>query len=85
MEEKKETNQEQVKVYDKEQNQERVKLYDKEIYINQEKLKTIVLIIIVFLIGFVAGYFSNDAINPANSNNVNKVSVEQTNSTSDNV
>ena len=46
----------------KQQNSERVKIYDKEMYISQEKIKTIVLIIIVFLIGFVAGYFSKNVI-----------------------
>ena len=55
----------------KEENQEHVKIYDKEIYISQEKLRTIVLIIAVFLIGFVAGYFSKDAINPINEVNTN--------------
>ncbi len=63
----------------KEANEERVKIYDKEMYISQEKLKTIILIIVVFLIGFVAGYFSKDVINlenPQGKNNstiVNKV------------
>ncbi len=46
----------------KQSNQEHVKIYDKEMYISQEKLKTIVLIIAVFLIGFIAGYFSKDII-----------------------
>ena len=34
----------------KEVNQEHVKIYDKEMYISQEKLRTIVLIIVVFLV-----------------------------------
>ena len=42
----------------KENNEEKVKIYDKEMYISQEKLKTIVIIIIIFVIGFIAGYFS---------------------------
>ncbi len=46
----------------KQQNGEHVKIYDKEMYISQEKIKTIVIIIIVFLIGFIAGYFSKDVI-----------------------
>ncbi len=58
----------------KEVNQERVKIYDKDMYISQEKLRTIVLIILVFLIGFIAGYFSRDVIGEniesANSANV---------------
>lgn len=64
----------------KEVNQEHVKIYDKEMYISQEKLKTIVLIIAVFLIGFVAGYFSKDAIKHENAVNSNNASyVEKTN------
>ena len=60
----------------KENNEEKVKIYDKEMYISQEKLKTIAIIIIIFVIGFIAGYFSglvsvnednkNDNINDAN-------------------
>ena len=55
----------------KEMNEEHVKIYDKEMYISQEKLRTIVLIILVFLIGFVAGYFSKDIIaeNAEHTNN----------------
>lgn len=46
----------------KETNQERVKIYDKDMYISQEKIRTIVIMILVFLIGFMAGYFSKDVI-----------------------
>ena len=55
----------------KELNEEHVKIYDKEIYISQEKLRTIVLIIAVFLIGFVTGYFSKDVIKLESSENTN--------------
>lgn len=58
----------------KEVNQEHVKIYDKEMYISQEKLRTIVLIIAVFLIGFVAGYFSKDVIKLENAGNTNSSS-----------
>lgn len=58
----------------KEVNQEHVKIYDKEMYISQEKFRTIILIIIVFLIGFVAGYFSKDVINPENAAHTNRTS-----------
>ena len=58
-----------------EMNEEHVKIYDKEIYISQEKLRTIIIIIAVFLIGFVAGYFSKDAINPTNSVNTNNTTI----------
>ncbi|MCI9365542.1 MAG: hypothetical protein HFJ54_02775 [Clostridia bacterium] len=44
------------------EHQEHVKIYDKEMYISQEKLRTIILIILVFVLGFVAGYFSKDLI-----------------------
>ncbi len=44
------------------QNEDHVKIYDKEMYISQEKLKTIIIMIMVFLIGFIAGYFSKDII-----------------------
>lgn len=58
----------------REENQEHVKIYDKEMYISQEKLRTIVLIIAVFLIGFVAGYFSKDVITAENGENSNNSS-----------
>lgn len=60
----------------KETNQERVKIYDKEMYISQEKLKTIILIILVFLIGFIAGYFSKDIITE-NIQNINDTNYNQ--------
>lgn len=46
----------------KQENQEHVKIYDKEMYISQEKLRTIILIIVVFVLGFIAGYFSREVI-----------------------
>ena len=46
----------------KESEQERVKIYDKDMYISQEKLRTIIVIIVIFVIGFIAGYFSNDLV-----------------------
>ena len=57
----------------KDVNQDHVKIYDKEMYISQEKLRTIVIIIVVFLIGFVAGYFSKDVIKLDATNNVNYI------------
>lgn len=36
-----------------------MKVYDKEIYSKQESLKTIVIIIVVFLLGFFAGYMAH--------------------------
>ncbi len=46
----------------KDQNEDHVKIYDKEMYVSQEKLRTIIIMIMVFLIGFIAGYFSKDII-----------------------
>lgn len=37
-----------------------MKVYDKEMYNKQESLKAICVIIIVFLLGFVAGYFARN-------------------------
>lgn len=51
--------------------QEHIKIYDKEMYVSQEKLKNVFLIIVAFLIGFVAGYFSKDV------NNVNPETPEE--------
>ena len=56
-----------------ENNQEHVKIYDKDMYISQEKIRTIIIMIIVFLIGFVAGYFSKGVISE-NMENDNKLS-----------
>ena len=53
------------KIQEQEQEEEHVKIYDKEMYISQEKIRTIILIILVFLIGFVAGYFSKGVITEA--------------------
>ena len=36
-----------------------MKVYDKEMYNKQESIKTTVVIILVFLIGFVAGYLAS--------------------------
>lgn len=67
MEENKKDIKEDIKIA----NEDHVKIYDKEIYISQEKLRTIILIIAVFLIGFVAGYFSRNVIKPENAENAN--------------
>lgn len=36
-----------------------MKVYDKEMYNKQESLRTIVVIVVVFLLGFFAGYMAN--------------------------
>ncbi len=63
----------------KEEQQEKVKIYDKDMYTSQEKLKTIVIIIMVFIIGFIAGYFSNNVISieEKNSNTNYNQNVEE--------
>ncbi len=61
----------------KENEQEKVKIYDKEMYISQEKLKTILIIIVVFIIGFIAGYFSNNLVNTNEKRNVEDSSYNQ--------
>lgn len=48
-----------------------MKVYDKEIYERQESLKFTLLIIIVFLIGFFAGYVANSFTSPKPANNQN--------------
>lgn len=48
-----------------------MKVYDKEIYSKQESLRTIVVVIVVFLLGFFAGYMAhsfNDMQKPENTN-----------------
>ena len=58
----------------KENNEEKVKIYDKEMYISQEKLKTIAIIIIIFVIGFIAGYFSGlVSVNEDNKKDIYKL------------
>lgn len=44
------------------ENGEKVKIYDKEMYISQEKLRTIAIIIVIFVIGFITGYFANSIL-----------------------
>ena len=49
-----------------------MKVYDKEIYEKQESIKFTVLVIVVFLVGFVAGYlacsFTSQKDTPKNEN-----------------
>ena len=43
-----------------------MKVYDKDMYNRQESLRTTVVIILVFLIGFVAGYLASSFSTPDN-------------------
>ena len=62
----------------KKKQEEDVKIYDKEMYISQEKIRTIIIIIAVFLIGFLAGYISKDLLNE----DIIKEDIENTNTAS---
>ena len=56
-----------------------MKVYDKEIYEKQESIKFTLLIIVVFLVGFFAGYFAcsiTSTKNPESSKNNNIVEVQ---------
>ena len=54
-----------------------MKVYDKEIYNKQESLRTIIIIIVVFLLGFFAGYMA-DSINETHTpENTNSTYIEK--------
>jgi len=46
-----------------------MKVYDKDMYNRQESLRTTVVIILVFLIGFVAGYLAS-SFSTSNNNEI---------------
>ena len=58
--------------------EEPMKIYDKYMYKSQEKIKNIVLIIAVFIIGFIAGYASQ--INTISKLNKDINNVQENNS-----
>lgn len=47
-----------------------MKIYDKEIYKSQENMRVVVIIIVSFLLGFFAGYFTNTISHPVKQENV---------------
>ena len=47
------------------------KIYDKEIYQKNESFKNTIIIILVFLIGFFAGYVANSFASPTPESNKN--------------
>lgn len=54
-----------------------MKVYDKEIYEKQESIKFTLLIVIVFLVGFIAGYIARSFTSSKEvSNNTNNVHIE---------
>ena len=59
-----------------------MKVYDKEIYEKQESIKFTLLIIIIFLVGFFAGYLANSFTSTKtvyNKNGNNKIIIENIN------
>ena len=56
-----------------------MKVYDKEIYQKQESIKYTVIIIIVFLLGFVAGYFASSFSNNLEPKTNNEIKIEKIN------
>lgn len=62
--------------------EEPMKIYDKYMYKSQEKIKNIILIIAVFIIGFISGYFCQySTINKLNKeiNELKENTVSQNN------
>ena len=49
-----------------------MKVYDKEIYEKQESMKFTLLVIVVFLVGFFAGYLACSFTSTKNTNTNNK-------------
>ena len=55
-----------------------MKVYDKEIYEKQESIKFTILVIVVFLVGFAAGYISCSftSSKDINNNTLNKYNIQ---------
>lgn len=53
-----------------------MKVYDKEIYEKQESIKFTLLVIIVFLVGFFAGYIANSFTSQKAVSDNNSVQIE---------
>ncbi len=53
-----------------------MKVYDKEIYEKQESLRFTLLIIVVFLVGFFAGYIANSFTSQKEVANNNTIQIE---------
>ena len=56
-----------------------MKVYDKEIYEKQESMKFTLLIIIVFLVGFFAGYIACSFTSPKSAESPNKNNIVEIN------
>lgn len=53
-----------------------MKVYDKEIYEKQESIKFTLLIVIVFLVGFFAGYLANSITSQRVTDNTTNIQIE---------
>lgn len=58
--------------------EEPMKIYDKYMYKSQEKMKSIVLIIFVFIIGFISGYLCQYNTIEELQEQINETQQEQT-------
>ena len=58
-----------------------MKVYDKEIYEKQESMKFTLLIIVVFLVGFFAGYFARSFVPVKDTNTNTTVKIENVSNT----
>lgn len=57
-----------------------MKVYDKEIYEKQESIKFTLLIIVVFLVGFFAGYLANSFTSTkTQESKTNNITIQQVN------
>ena len=54
-----------------------MKVYDKEMYNKQESLRTVIIFIIVFLLGFGAGYYAKSFNDTEKQENANSTYVVQ--------
>ena len=56
-----------------------MKVYDKEIYEKQESIKFTLLIVIVFLVGFFAGYLANSFTTTKSIDEKNNIVIQNIN------
>lgn len=54
-----------------------MKVYDKEMYNKQETLKTTIIFIVVFLLGFFAGYITNSFTSETHKNDTNNTYITE--------
>ena len=54
-----------------------MKVYDKEIYNKQESMRTVIIFIFIFLLGFVAGYYAKGFNDTQKQENTNSTYVVQ--------